>query len=451
MKNVLGKWMCLALTAGLLAARTFGATIETGAGWTDSTPYTTIEAAFLANDVALNNGKVEWRGSITTAARDALSTPTVGDFVYNTTTAQFEGYNGSAWVSLGTMSGAAIKAAYEAEADTNAFTDAEQAKLAAISGSNTGDEAAASATASGIVELATLAETNAATDATRAVPPSGLATIVSDVAANTAKTSNATHTGHAAGGAALTLQPAAISDQTLVTGASGDHVLVTDASDAGNLKKVDLSDLLAGSGDVTAAANFGTDNRLLRSDGVGKGAQASAITVDDSGNMSGIGDVTASGALNVVGGAIFEGATADAFETTLNAIDPTADNTVNLPNAGGTVALVGVYEEKHAASHTLTFDVSTGEGYGSVHYVTAASTITLDAATDGSSGTIITIGAIAVSVDVNAVDLAYLDGVALDDGDKATNTSTAGDILTWTYYDATGWYFATNGWTDGGP
>jgi hypothetical protein len=38
------------------------------------------------------------------------------------------------------QTGAEIKALYEAEADTNAFTDAEQAKLAAISGTNTGDQ-----------------------------------------------------------------------------------------------------------------------------------------------------------------------------------------------------------------------------------------------------------------------------------------------------------------------
>jgi hypothetical protein len=38
-------------------------------------------------------------------------------------------------------------------------------------------------------------------------------------------------------------------------------------------------------------------------------------------------------------GIIFEGVTADEFETTLRAIDPTADRTIELPDAGGTVAL----------------------------------------------------------------------------------------------------------------
>jgi hypothetical protein len=36
---------------------------------------------------------------------------------------------------------------------------------------------------------------------------------------------------------------------------------------------------------------------------------------------------------------IFEGATADSFETTLAVVDPTADRTITLPNSSGTVAL----------------------------------------------------------------------------------------------------------------
>lgn len=48
-----------------------------------------------------------------------------------------------------------------------------------------------------------------------------------------------------------------------------------------------------GDGDVTAASAFGTDNRLLRSDGTGKGVQASGITVDDSDNVTGVAQITA--------------------------------------------------------------------------------------------------------------------------------------------------------------
>ena len=43
---------------------------------------------------------------------------------------------------------------------------------------------------------------------------------------------------------------------------------------------------------------------------------------------------------------IFEGATADAHETTLTIVDPTADRTINLPNQSGTIPVLA------AASNT---------------------------------------------------------------------------------------------------
>lgn len=39
------------------------------------------------------------------------------------------------------------------------------------------------------------------------------------------------------------------------------------------------------------------------------------------------------------GGLVFEGATANAFETTIGVVDPTADNAIEIPNASGTVML----------------------------------------------------------------------------------------------------------------
>jgi hypothetical protein len=50
---------------------------------------------------------------------------------------------------------------------------------------------------------------------------------------------------------------------------------------------------------------------------------------------------------NVDASIVFEGATPDAFETTLTVVDPTQDNTVTLPNATGTVVLA-------TATQTLT-------------------------------------------------------------------------------------------------
>jgi hypothetical protein len=54
-----------------------------------------------------------------------------------------------------------------------------------------------------------------------------------------------------------------------------------------------------GSGDVTAASNFGSDNKILRSDGTGKGAQSSGIGIDDSNNITGVNDVTITGTFDL--------------------------------------------------------------------------------------------------------------------------------------------------------
>lgn len=47
-----------------------------------------------------------------------------------------------------------------------------------------------------------------------------------------------------------------------------------------------------GSGDVTAAATFATDNVVIRSDGTGKGVQKTGISVDDSNNVTGVASLT---------------------------------------------------------------------------------------------------------------------------------------------------------------
>lgn len=57
-----------------------------------------------------------------------------------------------------------------------------------------------------------------------------------------------------------------------------------------------------GSGDVTAAAAFANDNRLIRSDGTAKGVQASGVTLDDSGNMTIPGNLTVTGTVDIGSG-----------------------------------------------------------------------------------------------------------------------------------------------------
>jgi hypothetical protein len=50
----------------------------------------------------------------------------------------------------------------------------------------------------------------------------------------------------------------------------------------------------------------------------------------------------------------FEGATADAYETTLSVVDPTEDRAITLPNASGTVALTSDITVTASSTNTLT-------------------------------------------------------------------------------------------------
>jgi hypothetical protein len=72
-------------------------------------------------------------------------------------------------------------------------------------------------------------------------------------------------------------------------------------------------------------------------------------TVVTTGNLTAITTVTSAtltsptitGAVFNDGSVVFEGATADAYETTLAITDPTADRTITFPDATGTVAFAG--------------------------------------------------------------------------------------------------------------
>ncbi len=76
-------------------------------------------------------------------------------------------------------------------------------------------------------------------------------------------------------------------------------------------------------------------------------ATGTVVLADGSGNVTVSGDLTVSGTtttinsttINATTGLVFEGATADAFETTLTVTDPTADRTITFPDTTGTVAM----------------------------------------------------------------------------------------------------------------
>ena len=106
----------------------------------------------------------------------------------------------------------------------------------------------------------------------------------------------------------------------------------------------------------TAAGEIDTSSGNLTIDSAG-----GTTTLDDnvviSGNLTVSGTTTTvdSTTISIQNSFVFEGATDDAHETTLTTIDPTADRTISLPNATGTVVLKDTTDELQ--NKTLTSPV----------------------------------------------------------------------------------------------
>lgn len=82
------------------------------------------------------------------------------------------------------------------------------------------------------------------------------------VTANSAKVTNATHSGDMTGATALTAQPALITGKSAATVASGDLLLISDINDSNNLKQVtaqSIADLGGGGGGTTLVAGEGVE------------------------------------------------------------------------------------------------------------------------------------------------------------------------------------------------
>ena len=96
-------------------------------------------------------------------------------------------------------------------------------------------------------------------------------------------------------------------------------------------------------------------------------ATGTVVLADGSGNVTVSGDLTVSGTtttinsttINATTGIVFEGATANAFETTLTVTDPTADRTITFPDTTGTVAMAAdVLERLAKAGGVMTGDIN---------------------------------------------------------------------------------------------
>jgi hypothetical protein len=128
---------------------------------------------------------------------------------------------------------------------------------------------------------------------------------------------------------------------------------------------------------------------------------------------------------------VFEGATADAYETTLAVTDPTADRTITLPNVSGTVITTG---DSGTVTSTMIENGTIVDGDINASAGIAASKISGTAVTQADSGTV-TSTMIAndtiVDADINsaaAIAQSKISGLTTDLGNKAS----ASDLTTHT-------------------
>jgi hypothetical protein len=142
------------------------------------------------------------------------------------------------------------------------------------------------------------------------------------------------------------------------------------------------------------------------------------------------GTVTGNLEIGTTGSLIFEGATADAFETTLAVVDPTADRTITLPNVTGTVVTTG---DAGTVTSTMILDGTIVDAD-----VNASAAIALSKLATGALPTAITVASANIvdgsilNADVNASAAIAGTKISPDFGSQnrtSTGTSTAASFI----------------------
>ena len=154
----------------------------------------------------------------------------------------------------------------------------------------------------------------------------------------------------------------------------------------------------ADSGSIDLADGGTTFGTLVNSSGnlIIKSGSTTAITMSGA-NVTVAGDLTVSGTtttvdsstINIQNAFVFEGATADAHETTLTTVDPTADRTISLPNATGTIVLKDTTDT--LTNKTLTAPTINAATVTGVVHFSGASPLVFEGATADAYETTFTI------------------------------------------------------------
>ena len=258
-----------------------------------------------------------------------------------------DGSGGLDWVDQTTdtntqLSNAEVRAAVEAASDSNVFTDADHTKLNGIEASATADQTAS--------EIKTLLQSDKLTVneiADDAITADKLAnSINTEIAANTAKTSNATHTGEVTGSTALIIADNVVDEANLKVSNSpvDGYVLTAQSGNTGGLTWAAQSS--GGATDKISEGNTEAETVDTGSDGHFKvtteGTERFRI---DSSGRAGIGTTSPTHLLHLE----------DASSPAIKILDTTNDTNL-LIYSQNTDAHIGTYSD-----HPLVFDTNSSE------------------------------------------------------------------------------------------
>jgi len=277
------------------------------------------------------------------------ASPVQGQVYYNSTNDVLKVYDGSAWQVIGTGSGTVT-----AVTGTGAISSS-GGTTPAIS------IADASTTVKGAVQLE---DSVSSTSTSKAATPASVKSAY-DLANGKANPSDTTFVGTtsvALNRSSANLALTGISSVALPGSSSGTTTLQPAAAAGGTVTLPSSTGTIALTSDIPSLTGYVTET----------GSQT-------------LTNKTLTAPIVDGAGVIFEGATADAYETTLTVTDPTADRTITLPNATGTVALTADKLSAFAATSSaeLAGVISDETGTGALVF---ANTPTLNGATITATG-----------------------------------------------------------------
>ena len=258
------------------------------------------EAKFHTN---LDLQKNELQNATIQNLATAPASPVQGQIYYDTVADSIKVWDGAAWDTLGTGNGTVT-----AVTGTGAISS---------TGGTTPEISIADGTTSvkGAVQLE---DSTSSTSTTKAATPASVKSAY-DLASGKANPSDTTFVGTtsvALNRTSANLALTGISSVALPGSSSGTTTLQPAAAAGGTVTLPASTGTIALTSDIPSLSGYVTES----------GSQTLTNKTLTSPVVDG-------------SGVIFEGATADAYETTLAVVDPTADRTITLPNATGTVAL----------------------------------------------------------------------------------------------------------------